>query len=150
MAVTRRDLLRMGPVLIAAASVPVPIWADSGTDTLARLSRSSFEPCVNSSFETVDSRGSRSWFTLTSVVDATNLQSEANRSAWAVLPKRPAVAPPNLDCFLLTFYGPPGLTQDTYTLTHTSLGTFPLLLVPGETSSYVAVINRLVGRQLQA
>lgn len=148
--VSRRDLLRMGPVLIAAASVPVPLLAGSESDLLARLSRASFEPWVNTSFEGADSRGRRSWFTLTSVEDRSTGQARANRAAWAAMSRKPAMAPPGMNCFELTFYGPPGLPQDTYTLIHPVLGTFPLLLVPGETSLYIALINRLVGQQRQA
>jgi hypothetical protein len=53
------------------------------------------------------------------------------------------------DCFSLVFRGPRGLPlrQETYTLEHSTLGTFKLLVVPGDTDRlgirYGAVINRL-------
>lgn len=54
------------------------------------------------------------------------------------------------DCYSLIFQGPRGLTlrQDTYTIEHTTLGTFQLFIVPGQLgrptgTRYEAVINRL-------
>ena len=53
------------------------------------------------------------------------------------------------DCFSLVFRGPPGrpLRQGTYTLEHSGLGTFKLLVVPGEINllgmRYGAIINRV-------
>jgi hypothetical protein len=53
------------------------------------------------------------------------------------------------DCFSIVFRGPRGLPlrQGTYTLEHSSLGTFQLLVVPGQTDRlgirYGAIINRL-------
>jgi hypothetical protein len=53
------------------------------------------------------------------------------------------------ETFSLVFQGPVALPlkQDTYTLEHSRLGTFKLLLVPGETARsgirYAALINRV-------
>ena len=53
------------------------------------------------------------------------------------------------DCFSLVFRGPRDLPlrQGTYTLEHSKLGTFKLLVVPGDTdrlgTRYGAIINRL-------
>ena len=53
------------------------------------------------------------------------------------------------DCFSLVFRGPRGLPlrQGTYTLEHSSLGTFQLFVVPGENDRsgvrYGAIVNRL-------
>jgi hypothetical protein len=54
------------------------------------------------------------------------------------------------ECFSLVFQGPRSLPlrQETYTITHGTLGTFQLLIVPGNSSNpsgrhYEAVINRI-------
>jgi hypothetical protein len=54
------------------------------------------------------------------------------------------------ECFSLVFEGPRSLPlrQETYTITHSTLGTFELLIVPGDQSRssgrhYEAVINRV-------
>jgi hypothetical protein len=53
------------------------------------------------------------------------------------------------DCFSLVFRGPLelALQQDTYTLEHSTLGSFQLFVVPGETVKswrrYAALINRV-------
>lgn len=54
------------------------------------------------------------------------------------------------ECFSIVFEGPRSLPlrQNTYTITHSALGTFELLIVPGDQSKpsgrhYEAVINRL-------
>ena len=54
------------------------------------------------------------------------------------------------ECFSLVFEGPRSLPlqQDTYTITQSKMGTFQLLMVPGDQSNpsgrhYEAVINRL-------
>ena len=150
MAVTRRDLLRLGPVLVAATAMPPRVSAQSAVDPLASLRRESFEPCVNSSFEAADGKGARVWLTLMAVQDQSSQVAAANRGAWASLSKRPSAAPSRMDVFTLTFYGPPNLKQDTYALNHPRLGNFSLLLVPSGAQSYVAVINRLVGPPPQA
>src|SRR5262245_46831505 len=56
---------------------------------------------------------------------------------------------PQNENFVLIFRGTtPSLPQDTYLLEHTSLGAFPLFLVPGERNAsgqqrFIAVINRI-------
>lgn len=52
------------------------------------------------------------------------------------------------ECFSLVFQGPQSLRQETYTISHSKLGTFQLLMVPGDQSKpwgrhYEAVINRI-------
>ena len=54
------------------------------------------------------------------------------------------------ECFSIVFQGPRSLPlrQDTYTITHATMGTFQLLVVPGSQKDpsgrhYEAVINRL-------
>lgn len=54
------------------------------------------------------------------------------------------------ECFSIVFEGPRSLPlrQETYTITHSALGTFELLIVPGDQSKptgrhYEAVINRV-------
>lgn len=142
-------MLRLGPTLVATAVMPKMVLADNQPNVLASLSRQTFETYVNTSFEAVADNGESTWLTLTSVDDLTSQTAEMNVAVWGALPVPPRLAPPRLDVFALNFYGPPGsLTQATYTITHATLGTFPLLLVPAGYSSYAAIINRLVGPQI--
>jgi len=70
-----------------------------------------------------------------------------------VIDTNPAFVPSNptsvRECFSLVFQGPKGLPlrQETYTITHSKLGTFQLLTVPGAAGAtglhYEAVINRV-------
>lgn len=145
---SRRDLLRLGSTLAATGVLPARLLADNQSRGFAELSRESFEGCVNTPFEAVDGNGKSTWLTLMSVQDLTNQTAELNRSAWEALPVPASEAPPHLSVFTVRLYGPPdSLKQGTYTMNQTTLGTFPLFVVPDGYSAYTAIVNRLVDWQ---
>lgn len=146
MGISRRGLLQLAPVLAAAGVIPKRLLADSPSASFAELSQASFGGCVNTAFEAVDAGAKSIWVTLTSVEDQTAQVAESNRSAWSALPRRASGEPPRLDAFALHYYGPPGsLAQGTYTMNHATLGSFAMFLVPQGYSSYIAIVNRLIG-----
>jgi hypothetical protein len=146
MEISRRRLFQMGQACLAVAAVPEVFAAESGFEEsnrrLAALSREHFTPHVGSSFA-VRREESTSWIRLVAVED-----SSAPEPDYSKIPSqfRPKVAPPKLDAFALRFLGPgAGLTQNTYTVEHASLGTFRLFLSPAGENEYTAVFNRIVG-----
>lgn len=146
MGISRRGLLQFAPILAVTGAIPKRLLAETASPDFAALSQESFSGCVNTPFEAVDPKGKSTWLTLTSVEDLTSQIAELNRSAWAALPQRLPAEPPRLNVYALHFYGPPGsLTQGTYTMNNATVGSMPIFLVPDGYSSYMAVINRLVG-----
>ena len=140
MFVSRRGLLRGGAAALVSAGVPfrslgvlfpavagaAPAQAPAGT--AAPLTQASFAACLNTSFRI----GAKP-----SAVDIVLVQ---------VTPGiKPSAAG---DCFSLLFSGPSAKTfvSGTYTVTHSSLGTFPLFVgpvgKPPKKPSYEAVFTR--------
>jgi hypothetical protein len=146
MVLSRRKLFAMGSALVAASSTAIQgSQGDAGKSSTASLTRANFEAVVNSSFEIQTASGDRNFLVLASVDDFNNSEpvSEAN---FAVRPSRRTTPTPRTEAFALNFYGTgPKLLQNTYTVTHATLGAFDLFLVPSG-NSYVALFNRLVGR----
>jgi hypothetical protein len=146
MNVSRRRLFQMGQACLAVAAVPEVFAAESGVETgnrrLAALSREHFTPHVGSSFA-VQREGSTSWIRLVAIEDSSTAEPDYSKTPSQF---RPKVAPPKLDAFTLRFLGPgAGLTQNTYTVEHASLGTFSLFLTQAGENEYTAVFNRIVG-----
>ena len=140
---SRRKFLRTG--LLAALFAAVPLkqvfsqsWKDrdgnpgetppAQSDPLGNYSKATFTSYLNSIFQLQ---------TVSGIVAVTLTQVDD-------MP-----APKGGECFSLLFRGGSrALLQDTYTITHPSLGTFALLLVPSGSDQngaqgYVATINRL-------
>jgi hypothetical protein len=100
---------------------------------------------LNSSFEVQSASGKRAWLVLTSVEDLNKTPTRDAAVLGAPAPQR-FNATPRTDTFALHFYcAGDSLVQDTYTVSHATLGKFDLLIVPLGVSTYVAVFNRLVG-----
>ena len=124
---TRRGLLELGGTAFALTLTGV--GTASALTTLSPWRRASYLPLVGQSFSV---RGYASPLTLTSVGD---LQSgpAGSDNAFALMFRTPSGARP--------------MPSSLGVLTHATLGTFSLMLVPGEAPGsargYVAVINRV-------
>ena len=146
MNISRRKLFQMGQVCLAVAAAPEVFAAESSVDTgnrrLAALSREDFAPHIGSSFA-VRRGDSTTWIRLIAIEDGS-----ASEPDYGAVPARfrPKAAAAKLDAFTLRFLGPgAGLTQNTYTVEHASLGSFPLFLTTSGENGYTAVFNRIVG-----
>jgi hypothetical protein len=143
MSTSRRKFLRTGLLATLFATIPLKSilgqsWKDrdgnpgetpvTQSDVLGNYSKATFLSYLNSIFQLQTSFGIVT-VTLASVDD---------------MP-----APKGGECFTLLFRGGSrALSQNTYTISHASLGTFALLLVPGGADqngaqSYVATLNRI-------
>jgi hypothetical protein len=146
MAVSRRHLLGFAPAFLAATTTPTAFAQEShAAERTAGLTREGFAKLVNSSFTVQLATGTHAYLVLGSVEDL-NRKADSDESAMAVPPPRRRSFTPQTDSFALHFYGAgAGLSQQTYTVEHDSLGRFELFLVPSGPSSYTATFNRLVG-----
>ena len=134
---TRREILRAGAVTGLAALLPATVVELLATPAAAApvpsgagvLARSTFLPHLGDHF--LVEGGGR--LRLAEVNDLPCAESEGLRD--------------HEHCFALRFSGP-ALTQDTYTVSHSRLGRFPLFLVPmgaaGTSVAHEAVFNRHV------
>jgi hypothetical protein len=145
MVLSRRKLFAMGSALFAASSTAIQgAQGDARERRTASLTRADFEAAVNSGFEVLSASGDRNFLVLTKVESPNQAETVSEANFAVRLPRRNRPTP-RTESFALNFYGSgPKLPQDTYTLTHASLGTFNLFIVPSG-NSYVAVFNRLVG-----
>jgi uncharacterized protein DUF6916 len=112
------------------------------TDTLSKLSRSSFEGHVGETFKFSRVTISPLDMQLTAVEDCRSKTSSAR--------ERTAESEGAGECFALVFQGSfgPILKQNTYTIDHPALGNFQLLIAHDGTQgrygfNYVAIINRM-------
>jgi hypothetical protein len=150
MAISRRKFMKAGTLVILSAGVPLKVVAENlagpvGPHSIMGghlgglhfLTEASFAAQLNSTFnvssgasETVKMR----------LVEVSDLRT-------AAVKKSPAMR--GRECFSTVFLGPrkAPLKQDTYTVEHTALGKFPVLIVPvGESEQglyYEAIFNRL-------
>ena len=150
MSFSRRKFLRSGALVAAAASIPITkvMATESGTAGLASgkktaldsrsfLNREAFTQCLNSRFS----------FSHPNVASATLKLIEV-RDLTPTAGKRSAAAT-GKECFAAVFIGSAddSLRQETYTVSHGSLGTFQMFLVPnnktGQRRYYEALFNRL-------
>ena len=140
----------MSSALVAASSTAIQgSQGDPAQSGTASLTRAGFEGVLNSSFEFRSASGDRNFLILTGVEDFQYAApvSEAN---FAVRPPRRHSIVPRTETFALNFFGTgTNLLQGTYTVSHASLGTFDLFIVPSG-NSYCAVFNRLVGQRPRA
>jgi hypothetical protein len=123
---TRRALLKSGCASAVALAVPGAAWAAASQ---SYLKRSSYLPLVGQTFTVL---GSGVSLQLTAVQDIAGAPAGSN------------------DAFALIFGAAPGARaiKAVPTLSQPSLGSFQLLLAPGQASSagasYSAIINRTV------
>jgi hypothetical protein len=164
MASTRRLFLQDAAILAAATALPgkllsqprgVAATGDETEDALTNISAETFQPWIRSSFEVSRNQRPQGDLTLISVIEADDsaprtVPGRMSARASARLSARAMSTPksPMVDSFTLRFQrtGVP-LPQETYTLKHSWLGTFDLLLVPsglaGRTSTCSAVFSLL-------
>jgi hypothetical protein len=146
MSVTRRNFLSRATVTVLAGAVLPRLFAQSGSagsPFFDNISAETFKPFVGDKFSVAANGQSLGSLTLIAVRQEPSAKpvttlagSDSNSSA------------PALDTFTLRFRGSGApLPQETYTLSQLSLGSFPLLLVPGSSGgsspTYTAVFNLL-------
>lgn len=146
MFISRRKFLRAGTFVALAAAVPVgvlgqsrkerdgnPVDQGAQSDPLSFYSKATFTSYLNSIFQVS---------TVYATVEVALIRVKD-------LPTGGAAAPAGGECFSLLFVGgSKGLEQGTYRMTHPSLGSFMLFLVPSGpdeygAQTYVATINRI-------
>jgi Domain of unknown function (DUF6916) len=138
MTTSRRDFLKKGTVMALAAGVPVCIAKNAVADTIYPntidrvFTKRDFQTCLNTEFM-IQNGGTK---VKTTLVEISNLPG--------------VTATSDKEGFSLMFKGgrTHALRQNTYSIEHSALGTFSLLLVPTRTAErtanyYVATINRL-------
>jgi Domain of unknown function (DUF6916) len=144
MANPRREFIKKGAIAALALSVPAGAAKSSFAASLmaplgghSPLSMANFEPHLNSRF-TIHAAGSK-------VAEVTLIQVR-NLTKPAKLKRQPQTK----DCFSLLFDDPglARLPQDTYVLSHASLGKLTFFIVPVLTkrsnrSRYEVIVNRL-------
>jgi len=140
---SRRKFLRTG--LLAALFAAVPFKQTFGQSWKDRDGNPGETPPAQS-----DPLGNYSKATFTSYLNSIfQLQTVAGIVAVTLTQVDDMPAPKGGECFALLFRGGSrALPQNTYTITHPSLGTFALLLVPSGSNQngaqgYLATINRL-------
>jgi hypothetical protein len=149
MSFSRRKFLRAGALVAAAASFPIKnlvartrppselLLDRTALDKRLSLSRETFVRYLNTRFSFSHPETSSATLRLIEVTDLTPL--EGKRSAAAT----------GKECFAAIFSGPENvsLPQETYVVSHDSLGTFEMFVVPIGTKRggrlLEAVFNRL-------
>ena len=142
MSTSRRRFLKSGTMLALAAGVSGGLNTalnvsarELSFGSLSPLTKSSFEPNLNSTF-LIRADGSQSFkLKLAEIADLKRYKKGKAITA-------------NKEGFSLLFDGPSGIPQNTYSFNHDKMGKFDLLLVPIERRkkkghSYEVVINRL-------
>lgn len=140
MSFSRRTFIRMGTFagISAVPLLPQITFGQKGgipthpkpVDQLSRLSKDDFYQCLTTRFE-VTVHSQRMDFELYNLEELSSAEKEG------------------ADCFLLVFRGLHNsqVPQGTYSFSHSKLGTFDLLIVPGMLDGrmyyYNAIINRL-------
>ncbi len=142
MGLSRRKFIQLGTLATIATGVPLQVFAkNSSLGSIAGsllghngnigLDMAAFKANLNTVFKLSNTKGEISHVTLASIYD------------WRARGKNKT-----RECFSLIFSGSTSpLTQDVYSVTHASLGSFSMLLVPSGKSKrnqqYEAVFNRL-------
>jgi hypothetical protein len=133
-------------ILPAALAQPKnAIFSSNNMGLLAELTEQDFEGLIGGRFTVSGSNGSLGWLTLLSVTTA---PPPASASKLRMVGHVPPLSTQKLTGFSLRFRGTgAALSQGTYTLEFSSLGSFPLFLVPSgpgvNPPSYTAIFNRL-------
>ena len=150
MSLSRRKFLRAGTLVALAAGIPAkavlaetlsasnsPLPVNHNFRAGLPLNRQAFSRCLNTRFTFVHGEATPVAVKLIEVKDLTPVA------------KRPSAEATGRECFKAVFIGSPNapLKQETYAVTHESLGTFSMLVVPiaraNEGFRYEAVFNRL-------
>jgi hypothetical protein len=148
MAINRRHFIRTGALVAVSAGIPLKAVAETlnypnsnankVTAPLSPLHNASshfdmatFAHQLNTNFRLSHPTGSKGVVKLIEVKDWRNNETKKT----------------GRECFSLVFSGPASLRQNTYSVDHTSLGSFSMLVVPsGESKEghyYEALFNRL-------
>jgi hypothetical protein len=146
MLVSRRQLLRCGPALLAAAAVPWKMLgaANDDGDRLLSQPKSSFVPLLRNTFTVNASSIKPTWLMLESIEEPP-APAPSYETGMVTRPKTPSIAPPKMETFTLHFSATGyTLPQGTYELEHNSLGRIHLFLVPAGPSAYTAVVSHLL------
>jgi hypothetical protein len=153
MSISRRKFLHAGSLFVVCAGVPLKIFAGesldaattkaksmpvgaSATSSLAALNSEIFSRHLNTNFSLAHDHGK----SVVSLIEVNH---------WQGGPANGLTAKDGRECFSLVFRGPANeaLRQNTYQVTHDSLGKFDLLVVPmasrKQGSYYEALFNRL-------
>ncbi|HLJ50889.1 MAG TPA: hypothetical protein VKU01_32990 [Bryobacteraceae bacterium] len=150
MAVSRRYVIRLSQALLAGIVGSQEMFGAEGESTSgwgsgrsSLFSRGTFTPLVNGGFAVRLQSGGTTWLTLLAVEDRT-WKPPAYQPAMVIPSYLKLTAPRQLDTFALRFSGSgEPLPQGTYVLDNPSTGRFELFLVPSQSSTYTAIINRL-------
>jgi hypothetical protein len=149
MSVTRRNFLSRATVTMLAGAVLPRVFAQSGSESPAsssffdNISTETFKPFIGNKFRVALNGRSLGSITLIAVT-----QMPAPKPVTISAGAGSSSSAPTLETFTLRFRGSGAtLPQETYTLSQLSLGSFPLLLVPGSpggsSPTYTAVFNLL-------
>jgi hypothetical protein len=153
MAISRRNFLLFGQAIVATTALPAkflgasnsPKFGGSKNLNLANMTRESFLPYVNSSFEVDAGPGKSAWFTLLSVDELKPTKTGAT-VPMAVPPKPARTYSPQIETYALRFLlTGEQLPQGTYTLNHRDLGQFDLFVAPAASmGTYTAVVSHIL------
>jgi hypothetical protein len=141
---SRRHLLRIGQVVLAAAVLPETSFGAGWSESGFAMTQKRFASLVNASFHVQTGPSGSRWFTLLSVEDMTPKMPAfvpaRSGPRHAVSPK-----PQRSETFAITFQGAgDALPQDTYVFENDTTGHIPLFIVPAPDGTYVAIVNRIV------
>ncbi|MEO8436272.1 MAG: hypothetical protein ABI596_15325 [Pyrinomonadaceae bacterium] len=150
MSLSRRKFLRAGTLVALAAGIPAkavlaetlvvpnsPLPAYPNFRAALSLNREAFSRCLNTRFSFVHGEATP---VAVKLIEVNDLTPNANR---------PSAEATGKECFAAVFIGSHNapLRQETYTVTHESLGRFSMLVVPVASNKeglyYEAVFNRL-------
>jgi hypothetical protein len=141
MAISRRDVIRLGQACLAAAALPKIAFGDPVLPPT--IGRSQFEPLVGGMFAANVTSMAPTWLTLTSVEDLA-VQASTLRVQYLRQLNRSVVIP-ETESFTLHFsaVGAP-LKEGIHEFQNGSLGVIEMFVTPGD-RSYVAAFNLLKG-----
>jgi Domain of unknown function (DUF6916) len=138
MTTSRRDFLKKGTVMALAAGVPISAAKNAVANTIYPntvdpiFTKRDFQTCLNTEF-IIQNGGTKVKTTLVEITDLPGVRATSVKEGFSLLFKGGRTH---------------ALRQSTYTIQHSALGTFSLLLVPNRTDErtanyYVATVNRL-------
>ena len=143
MPLSRRHMLRLSQAWLAAAALPLRVFADENPTRFSALSKARFTSLLGTTFTANSSSMKPTWLVL-QFVDDMNSGLVGGSPAVAALSRHPA--PPATETFLLRFSGVgETLTQGTYEFEQASLGRVQLFIVPSGHATYAAVFNHIPG-----
>src|SRR5579864_2568628 len=142
MAISRRQVIKLGQALVVAAAVPKGVFAaDAEPDPLAGMSRTRFERLIGTTFTTNASSMQPTWLTLNVVEDLNGTPAVSSSLA--------------TEAFALHFAGVgAALKEGIYQFDNSAVGAIWLFVTPAN-EEYLAVVNHLLsplpkGQQIPA